>query len=201
MSWELLQTAFSGDAVKLFRGRRHRDHRGWLQEVFRADELRRWEVPEVFVQVNHSRSRRGVLRGLHFQYDPPMGKLLRVVRGRAFVVEVDVRVDSPTFGQWWSVELSAREPLLVWIAPGIANGFCALTSVVEVEYLCTALYNPAGEVALRWDDPELGIPWPVTTPILSARDQAGLTLQQWRLHPAARGVRNHAQGESGIPRP
>lgn len=185
MAWELVQTAFPDGAVKLFRSTRHRDERGWFMEVFRSDELQRYGLPEQFVQENHSRSRRGVLRGLHFQYEPPMGKLLRVSRGRAFVVEVDVRKHSPSCGSFFAVELSAREPLLMWIPPGFANGFCALTAVVEVQYLCTALYNPAGEIALRWDDPELGIPWPITAPILSVRDRSGMTLRQWLEHPAA----------------
>lgn len=186
MAWELVESAFADGAVKLFRCVRHRDSRGWLMEVFRQEELRRWGIPQVFVQENHSRSRRGVIRGLHFQYEPPMGKLLRVTRGRAFVVEVDVRSDSPSCGRWWGRVLSAREPMVLWIPPGFANGFCALTQMVEVQYLCTASYNPEGEVALRWDDPELGIEWPVTAPILSERDRKGMSLRQWLQHPAAK---------------
>ncbi|MCS7176057.1 MAG: dTDP-4-dehydrorhamnose 3,5-epimerase [Candidatus Kapabacteria bacterium] len=185
MPWELVQTAFHDGAVKLFRSRQFRDERGWFLEVFRVDEAARWGIREI-VQENHSRSRRGVIRGLHFQHTPPMGKLLRVTRGRAFVVEVDVRKQSPSCGRWWSVELTARDPLLLWIPPGFANGFCALSPVVEVQYLCTALYNPAGEVVIRWDDPELGIPWPVTVPILSERDRLrGMSLREWLQHPAA----------------
>ncbi|MDW7996728.1 MAG: dTDP-4-dehydrorhamnose 3,5-epimerase [Bacteroidota bacterium] len=188
MAWELVQVAFPDGAVKLFRSVRHRDRRGWLVEVFRTDELHSWGLPPTFVQQNHSYSRRGVIRGLHFQHSPPMGKLLRVTRGRAFVVEVDVRKSSPSCGRYFSIELSAREPMQLWIPPGFANGFCALTRGVEVEYLCTAPYNPAGEIVLRWDDPELGIPWPVTTPVLSERDRSGIMLQQWLRHPAAESL-------------
>jgi dTDP-4-dehydrorhamnose 3,5-epimerase len=178
MPLELVHSAFEG-ALKLLRAPRYRDHRGWFTEVFRNDELQRLGIPTPFVQENHSRSRRNVLRGLHFQYDPPMGKLLRVTRGRAFVVEVDIRPNSPTLGQWFAVELSSRQPLLLWIPPGFANGFCALSAVVEVQYLCTAPYNPAGEAAIRWNDPALAIPWPVSAPILSERDRNAPSLQEW----------------------
>ncbi len=183
--WELVQAVFADSAVKLFRYRRYRDERGWFAEIFRLEELQRWGIGGPFVQENHSRSRRGVIRGLHFQHTPPMGKLLRVTRGRAFVVEVDVRPWSPSCGKHFSVELSAREPLLLWIPPGFANGFCALTHAVEVQYLCTAPYHPDGEVAVRWDDPELQIPWPIRKPILSARDHAAWWFRDWLRHPMA----------------
>ncbi len=198
MAWELVREAFAGGAVKLFRYRRYRDERGWFAEIFRRDELQRWGLPGLFVQENHSRSRRGVLRGLHFQHTPPMGKLLRVTRGRAFVVEVDVRAWSPTCGEYFAVELSSREPLLLWIPPGIANGFCALTRSVEVQYLCTAPYNPEGEGAVRWDDPELRIPWPLTRPILSARDRSAWLLREWLQQPMAQQI-GREQEENGTP--
>lgn len=199
MAWELVREAFAGGAVKLFRYRRYRDERGWFAEIFHRDELQRWGIPEVFVQENHSRSRRGVIRGLHLQHTPPMGKLLRVVRGRAFVVEVDLRAWSPTCGEHFYVELSGRDPLLLWIAPGIANGFCALTEAVEVIYLCTAPYNPAGEVSVRWDDPELRIPWPLRKPILSARDRAAWLFRDWLQQPIAHRIGRELPAGSGTP--
>src|SRR5450756_1033978 len=140
-------------------------------------------LPERFVQVNQSRSVRGVVRGLHFQWDPPQGKLMRVVTGRAFLVAVDVRPGSPTLGRAVTMEASADEPLLLWAPASFARGFAALSDVAEVEYFCTAPYNEAHESGIRWDDPAVGIRWPISEPLLSPKDAAAGTLADWLARP------------------
>ena len=137
------------------------DERGYFLEVFRADRFGEIGLPTTFVQLNHSCSRKGVLRGLHFQWDPPMGKLMRVTRGTAFLVAVDLRVGSPTLGKWCGIEASPENRKQVWAPASFARGFCALSDGVEVEYLCTGIYNSKAESAIRWDDPDVGIEWPV----------------------------------------
>jgi dTDP-4-dehydrorhamnose 3,5-epimerase len=165
--------------VLLVRPRLFPDDRGWFAEVLRSDTFAGLGLPSSFVQVNQSRSVRGVIRGLHFQWDPPQGKLMRVVSGRAFLVAVDIRPGSPTVGQAVTVESSADDPLLVWAPATFARGFAVLSETAEVEYFCTAAYNPASESGIRWDDPALGIRWPVSTPVLSAKDAGAGTLEDW----------------------
>jgi dTDP-4-dehydrorhamnose 3,5-epimerase len=165
---------------------RHRmveDHRGFFTEVFRRDELERAGLPSRFEQENHSGSVRGVVRGLHFQWDRPMGKMMRVTRGSAFLVAVDLRKDSETLGRWWGRECSEREGVQVWAPPGFARGFCVLSEVAEIHYLCTAVYNPQGEGGVRWNDPRIGIEWPVAEPALSAKDVEAQTLAEWLARP------------------
>ena len=159
------------------------DDRGHFMEVFRADQFTKLGVPSTFPQDNQSRSRKGVLRGLHFQWDPPQGKLVRVCWGTAFLGIVDIRKNSPTFGKWFGREITADSGILVWVPPGFANGFCSLTDVVDVQYKCSAVYNPAAEGAIRWDDPDVGIAWPVQNPILSPKDSKALTLREWLAKP------------------
>jgi dTDP-4-dehydrorhamnose 3,5-epimerase len=155
------------------------DERGHFQELFRADRFAELGLPDRFLQENRSRSRRGVLRGLHFQWDRPMGKLMRVAAGRAFLVAVDIRPGSETLGRWYGREVGADDHLLIWAPPGFARGFCALTDPTEIEYKCTALYNPSGEGAIRWDDLTIGVAWPLKTPVLSPKDAAAGTLETW----------------------
>lgn len=155
------------------------DDRGYFMETFRADSFKDLGLPQSFVQENHSYSRKGVLRGLHFQWDPPMGKLMRVTRGTAFLVAVDVRIGSPTVGKWFGVEASAENRKLVWAPASFARGFCALTDDVEVQYLCTGVYNSKAESAIRWDDPEIGIEWPTQPQLISEKDRKAQTLAQW----------------------
>ncbi len=169
--------------VRLVRPRLFPDERGWFAEVLRTDWFAELGLPTAFAQVNQSRSVRGVVRGLHFQWDPPQGKLMRVVTGRAFMVAADVRPGSPTLGQVVTVDASADEPLLFWAPATFARGFAALSDVAEIEYFCTAPYNPASETAVRWDDPDLGIPWPVTDPVLSPKDASAGTLEDWLARP------------------
>lgn len=123
------------------------------------------------VQVNHSRSAPGVLRGLHFQNRTPQGKLVHVVRGRIFDVAVDVRAGSPAFGRWTGVTLDGESGDSLWIPPGFAHGFCAL-SETDLVYMCTGLYDPRDEQGVLWSDPAVGIEWPVSEPVISARDSA-----------------------------
>ncbi len=157
------------------------DNRGFFLEAFRADHFKALGLPDEFAQDNHSRSKRGVVRGLHFQWEPPMGKLMRVTRGRAFAVAVDIRPGSPTLGQWFGLELSEENRKMVWAPAGFARGFCALDHATEVEYKCTAVYNTKGEGAIRWDDPQIGIEWPSVGGdyILSEKDRRAQTLAEW----------------------
>ena len=148
----------------------HRDGRGFFYESYNEKRYRESGIAEPFVQDNHSRSKGGVLRGLHAQAHIPQGKLVRVSMGEIFDVAVDIRVGSPTFKQWVGRRLSAENCLQLYIPPGFAHGFCALSEVVEVQYKCTEYYHPGDEFSIRWDDPELAIEWPVTDPLLSEKD-------------------------------
>lgn len=175
--------------VVVVRPRRFADERGWFAELFRTDALAALGhgLPEAFAQANQSRSARGVVRGLHLQWDPPQGKLMRVVAGRAFVVAVDARPGSPTAGRHVGLELGADEPAFVWAPAWYARGFAALEGPTDVEYFCTAPWNPAAETAIRWDDPALGIAWPVAAgaAIVSAKDARAGTLAEWLARPEA----------------
>lgn len=159
------------------------DERGWFTEVLATEAFGELGLPDRFVQVNQSRSVRGVVRGLHFQWDPPQGKLMRVVTGRAFMVAADIRPGSPTLGRVVTLEATADEPVLFWAPGSFARGFAALSDVAEIEYFCTAAYNPACETGIRWDDPALGIRWPVEKPRLSPKDAAAGTLGEWLARP------------------
>src|SRR5271163_3545317 len=129
------------------------DDRGFFTEVFRADLFKELDLPTEFPQDNHSGSVRGVLRGLHFQWDPPMGKLMRVTQGAAFLVAVDIRKGSPTLGRWFGTELNADSKQQLWAPAGFARGFCTLSDTAEIEYLTTGTYSARGEGGIRWDDP------------------------------------------------
>jgi dTDP-4-dehydrorhamnose 3,5-epimerase len=159
------------------------DERGHFMEVFRSDEMRALGLPDRFVQENQSWSRRRVIRGLHFQYDPPMGKLMRVVSGKALLVAVDIRRGSPTLGRWCAVEATPENRLQVFAPPGFARGFCVESEAAEVLYKCTSHYNPRGESAIRWDDPAIGIAWPIARPVLSPKDATAQSLSDWLARP------------------
>ena len=154
-------------------------------EVYRQDLFRQLGLPDQFVQLNHSRSSRGVVRGLHFQWEPRVGKLMRVIVGRAMLVAVDIRVGSPTLGRWVSIESDADEPRQLWAPASFARGFCVLSDVAEIEYLTTGTYNKATESGIRWNDPAIGIEWPVEDPILSPKDASAQTLSEWLARPEA----------------
>src|SRR5258707_3623515 len=149
----------------------HRDARGFFLETYNADRYRRLGVEAAFVQDNHSRSVQGTLRGLHLQVRRPQGKLIRVVSGEIYDVAVDVRRGSPTFGQWVGVSLSADNFLQVYIPVGFAHRFAVTSAAAGIEYKCTDAYDPGFELGIAWDDPTLGISWPVTHPLLSERDR------------------------------
>lgn len=159
-------------AVKLIRPRVFEDERGfffeaWNLRAFEASGLRR-----EFVQANHSRSEAGVLRGLHFQWTRPQGKLVRVLAGEVFDVAVDLRPESATFGRWVGQLLSAAGRELLWVPEGFAHGFCALSGGADFEYFCTDHYDAGDEGAIRWNDPDLAIDWPLAQPTLSPKDAA-----------------------------
>jgi dTDP-4-dehydrorhamnose 3,5-epimerase len=175
--------------VKLVTPESFRDDRGFFVELFRLDTHDPAGLPTHYPQVNLSRSRRGVVRGLHFQWDPPMGKLMRVAHGEAFLVAVDIRPGSPTLGRWVGLTLDDAEPRMVWAPAGFARGFAALSERVDVEYLCTGTYNHAGESGIRWDDPAIGVEWPVSEPVVSAKDGSAQTLAEWLARPEAEHFR------------
>jgi dTDP-4-dehydrorhamnose 3,5-epimerase len=150
----------------------HGDERGFFMETYREDAWARHGVPTSFVQDNHSRSRRGTLRGIHFQTDPGQGKLVRVARGRVLDVVVDLRRGSPTFGEWEGVELDDEHGHQLYIPIGFGHGFCVLSETADFVYKCTAYYDPATEAGIRFDDPDVGIAWPDGVELLcSERDR------------------------------
>ncbi len=165
------------------------DERGRFMETWRAEQFAALGLPDRFAQENQSRSRRGVVRGLHFQWDPPMGKLMRVTAGRAWLVAVDLRVDSPTLGKHFGIEVDASSGVMVWAPPSFARGFAALEEGTDVLYKCTGTYNAKGESGIRWDDPAIGVAWPLSDPILSAKDAAAQTLAEWLARPESKRFR------------
>ncbi|MGH9738295.1 MAG: dTDP-4-dehydrorhamnose 3,5-epimerase [Candidatus Acidiferrales bacterium] len=157
------------------------DSRGFFMETYREDKFRDLGLPSTFVQDNHSRSAKGVIRGLHFQWEPPMGKLMRVTAGSAFLVAVDIRKGSPTLGKWVGVETSVENRRQVWAPAGFARGFCVLSEFAEIQYKCTGLYSNKGESGVLWNDPAIGIDWPIRLDEaqLSEKDKKAQTLAQW----------------------
>ena len=146
------------------------DDRGFFLETFSTRALQGSGIPESFVQDNHSRSSRGVIRGLHYQLADPQGKLVHVARGRIFDVAVDIRVGSPNFGRWFGLELNDENLFSLWIPPGFAHGFCSLSDVADVIYKCTSLYDAADDRGVAWNDARIGIEWPVEDPVVSPKD-------------------------------
>ncbi|GAB3284120.1 dTDP-4-dehydrorhamnose 3,5-epimerase [Parahaliea aestuarii] len=153
------------------------DERGFFMESWNANTFRELGIDADFVQDNHSRSARGILRGLHYQTAHTQGKLVRVVAGSVFDVAVDLRRSSPTFGRWYGVELSAENHRMLWVPAGFAHGFYVTSEVADFQYKCTDFYDPASEVSLAWNDPTVGVEWPLpagATPQLSGKDEKGL---------------------------
>jgi len=146
------------------------DDRGFFLETFQAERYASAGITLPFVQDNHSRSSKGVLRGLHFQKTKPQGKLVRVVRGDVYDVAVDIRLGSPTYGRWEAVVLSEDNKKQFWVPPGFAHGFVVISDSADFEYKCTDYYDPSDEGSLLWSDPDLNIPWPIDKPILSEKD-------------------------------
>jgi dTDP-4-dehydrorhamnose 3,5-epimerase len=155
------------------------DARGFFMETFRADVAREHGIPTEFVQDNHSRSRRGTLRGIHFQTHPGQGKLVRVARGRVFDVVVDLRRGSPTFGEWEGVLLDDEAGAMLWIPVGFGHGFLVVSEVADFVYKCTNYYDPATEAGIRFDDPSVGVSWPSDVELLySERDATAPLLSE-----------------------
>jgi len=157
-----------------------RDPRGYFLETFHERKYREAGIPHSFVQDNQSRSTRGTLRGLHAQLRKPQGKLVCALQGEIFDVAVDIRPGSPTFGKWTGAKLSADDFRQMFIPPGFAHGFCVLTETAEVAYKCTDFYDRSDEIGLRWDDPAVGIAWPIRDPLLSEKDASLPTLAELR---------------------
>ena len=166
--------------VLLVEPRIFEDDRGFFYESFHAERFAEAGLPTRWLQDNHSRSRRNVVRGLHYQLGRPQGKYITVVQGEVLDVAVDIRVGSPTFGRWCAERLSADRPRYLYIPTGFAHGFCVLSETADLLYKCTDVYVPSEDRCVRWDDPAIGIDWPVTTPIVSAKDRAAPTLDEAR---------------------
>jgi dTDP-4-dehydrorhamnose 3,5-epimerase len=184
---DVIETTLPG--VLLLEPKVFADARGFFLETYNLGRFRHAGIDETFVQDNLSRSMRGVLRGLHYQEPNAQGKLVRCSRGALFDVAVDIRVGSPHFGKWFGAKLSDENMLMLWIPPGYAHGFCAMTDVADLAYKCTALYDSQADRAIRWDDPDIGIIWPVTDPILSPKDASAPRLNEAKVLPSyeARG--------------
>jgi dTDP-4-dehydrorhamnose 3,5-epimerase len=168
-----------------------RDDRGFFLETYHERKYAAGGIPGPFVQDNHSRSVRGTLRGLHAQVQRPQGKLVRAVEGEMFDVAVDIRRGSPTFGRWVGVRLSGENFRQLYVPPGFAHGFCVLSAQVHVEYKCTAFYDPSDEISIAWDDPEIGVQWPLAHPTVSSKDSGAPRLRDLAarlpIHAAGRG--------------
>jgi dTDP-4-dehydrorhamnose 3,5-epimerase len=156
----------------------HGDERGFFLESFRRDLWAEHGVEADFLQHNHSRSARGTLRGIHFQTEPGQAKLVRCARGEIFDVVVDLRRDSPTFGCWEGHLLDDRAHRQLYVPVGFGHGFLVLSDVADVAYLCSSTYDPATEAGIAWDDPDVGVEWPLSDPILSERDRSAPRLSE-----------------------
>ncbi len=173
---KVIETELPG--VLIVEPRVFRDPRGFFLETFHARRYEEAGIHGTFVQDNHSRSSRGTLRGLHTQVRRPQGKLVRAVSGEMFDVAVDIRPDSPTFGRWVGVWLSGENFRQVWVPPGFAHGFCVTSETVDVEYKCTDFYDPQDEMSVAWNDPDIGVEWPVAAPLVSQKDGAAPRLRE-----------------------
>ncbi len=170
--------------VILIRAVRHGDARGFFQETYRRSAFVEAGIARPFVQTNHARSGRGVLRGLHYQLPPrAQGKLVRVVSGAVYDVAVDIRRDSPSYGRWVGCTLTGDEAEMLWVPPGFAHGYVVLSGSADLTYFVTEEYDAALDRGFRWDDPAVGVAWPVENPVLSAKDR-GLPVLAEAEHPA-----------------
>tara|TARA_Y100000748_G_scaffold270627_1_gene243414 strand:+ start:179 stop:712 length:534 start_codon:yes stop_codon:yes gene_type:complete len=158
------------DSVLVITPETFEDERGFFLESFNKERYRKAGINFDFIQDNHSRSSKGVLRGLHYQKTKPQGKLVRVVKGKVFDVAVDIRQGSATFGQWESIILTEQNKIQFWVPPGFAHGFQVLSDTADFEYKCTDYYNPDDEGCILWEDPDLNIQWPIDNPKLSKKD-------------------------------
>lgn len=156
------------------------DDRGWFYESYNAERMAALGITTSFVQDNHSKSVQNTLRGLHFQTTPGQVKLVRCTSGKIWDVAVDIRPNSPTFGKWFGLILDDQSQQMLYIPVGFAHGFCVLSEFAEVQYKCSSVYNGATEAGIAWNDPEVGVQWPVQEPLLSIRDQNNPTLREYQ---------------------
>jgi len=164
------------------------DERGFFMETYHSARFRDLGIDAVFVQDNHSRSLRGVLRGLHYQEPNGQAKLVRCTRGALYDVAVDIRVGSPQFGKWTGVELTEENKRMLWVPAGFAHGFCALTDVADLVYKCNTLYDAKSDRSILWSDPDLGITWPLSKPKLSEKDASAPRLKEAKVLPRFPGM-------------
>jgi dTDP-4-dehydrorhamnose 3,5-epimerase len=177
--------ATSLDGVILVEPEVYRDDRGFFLESYNKRRFAELGIRDEFVQDNHSLSVLGVLRGIHYQdMSAPMSKLVRCTRGGILDVAVDLRVGSPTFSRWTSVELTAENMRQLFVPVGFGHAFLTLSETAEVQYKCGGFYQPAAEASIAWNDPEIGVEWPNANPILSAKDSRGMSLAEYRARPA-----------------
>lgn len=167
------------EGVKLIIPQVFEDERGFFMETYHEEKFKDHGLPTKFVQDNHSRSSKGILRGLHFQKPQWQGKLVRVIQGEIFDVAVDVRKDSSTYGQWYGTFLSDKNKNQLYVPEGFAHGFCVVSDIADVVYKCTSLYKPDEDNSLLWNDKDIGIEWPIDNPILSEKDKNAKTLAQY----------------------
>ena len=167
------------DGVLLIKPKVWGDPRGFFVETWQKDRYEAAGITHPFVQDNHSKSSFGILRGLHFQKKHPQGKLVSVSLGRVFDVAIDIRKESRTFGKWYGVELTQENQWQLWIEPGLAHGFVVTSDVAHFHYKCTEFYCPEDEGAIRWDDPEIAIDWPILDPELSKKDREAHSFKEY----------------------
>lgn len=177
---KIIQTPLPG--VLVIEPRVFEDDRGFFLQSYHEKQFWDAGLRDTFVQDNHSFSKQGTLRGLHYQLKHPQGKLVRVVTGEAFDVAVDIRQGSPTFGQWFGDILSAENKRQLYVPPGFAHGFCVLSETADFLYKCTDFYTPGDEYGIRWNDPEIKIDWPIHDPVLSAKDETAPWLKDASAH-------------------
>lgn len=177
MAVKLLNEYLNG--IKLFKYEKYTDARGFFAETYNFSDLRELGINNNFIQDNISRSKSGVIRGLHFQWDKPLSKLIRVSKGSAKFFELDIRKNSPTFAKFQEFNLNEFDDFLLWVPAGFANGFLALENDTEIQYKCDELWNPNGEAAIIWNDKSLNIPWNHPNPIISNKDAKAFSFKNW----------------------
>ena len=182
----VIETSLPG--VLILEPRVFADDRGFFMETYQSERFRDAGIDAIFVQDNHSRSVRGVLRGLHYQEPNAQGKLVRCTKGALFDVAVDVRIGSPHFGKWAAFELSEENKRMAWVPPGFAHGFCVMSEVADLVYKCTALYDAKNDRSILWNDPDLAIAWPLAKPLLSPKDAAAPRLKDAPVLPRFTGM-------------
>jgi dTDP-4-dehydrorhamnose 3,5-epimerase len=177
MALELIGEFLNG--LRLFKPSVYFDERGYFIEAFKQSDLNKFGIKENFYQDNHSKSSKGVLRGMHFQWNLPQGKLIRVVSGSIQITEIDIRKNSKTLGSYWTGELTEQNANILWVPPGFANGFLALEDNTHLIYKCTNEYNMSGESSILWNDTDININWRINNPVLSNKDKNAQTLKEW----------------------